>query len=360
MHTKQLYSPLINEFILSSNSFLFICPWAYITLASGANIFISRTFSSISETLLYKIKICPFLDISLYIISLIIFLSSSITYVWTECLFFGGVSIKDKFLNPTIAICKVLGMGVAVSVKTSIFDLNSLIFSLCATPNRCSSSITNNPKSFGIISLLNNLCVPIKKSIFPSLKSFNICFVFFGDVNLFNKVIFIGKFLNLSLALSYCWLDNKVVGHKYKTCFESAIALNITRNATSVFPYPTSPHKILSIGLILSISFLICCVVDNWSFVISYSNSFSNISCIGVSILKANPFCSCLSACTFKSLPASYLIFSFTLCFVLAQAMLFKELIFGTNPSFPEYLLINSILEAGIYNLSFLSYKTSK
>ena len=38
-----------------------------------------------------------------------------------------------KSLTPVKAICKVLGMGVAVKVKTWTPDLSSLSLSLCAT-----------------------------------------------------------------------------------------------------------------------------------------------------------------------------------------------------------------------------------
>jgi len=47
---------------------------------------------------------------------------------------------------------KVLGMGVAERVKTSIFVLIFLIFSFCLTPNLCSSSITSKPKFSILIS----------------------------------------------------------------------------------------------------------------------------------------------------------------------------------------------------------------
>ena len=39
----------------------------------------------------------------------------------------------------------VLGIGVAERVRTSTLVLSCLSFSLCFTPNRCSSSITKSP-----------------------------------------------------------------------------------------------------------------------------------------------------------------------------------------------------------------------
>ena len=90
----------------------------------------------------------------------------------------------------------------AVSVSTSILLLYILSFSFCLTPNLCSSSTTNNPKSLGLISSLKSLCVPITKSIVPSFKEFIILVVSFEEVNLFSKPIFIGNEENLSKAVS--------------------------------------------------------------------------------------------------------------------------------------------------------------
>ena len=63
---------------------------------------------------------------------------------------------------PAIDICKVLGIGVADRVNTSTSFLYCFIFSLCFTPKRCSSSMTNNPKFLNITSLLNKRWVPMK------------------------------------------------------------------------------------------------------------------------------------------------------------------------------------------------------
>ena len=54
-----------------------------------------------------------------------------------------------------------------------------------------------------------------------------------------------------------------VVGHKYATCLPDSIALNIALNATSVLPYPTSPHKSISIGYFLSIHSFILSIAIN-------------------------------------------------------------------------------------------------
>ncbi len=84
-----------------------------------------------------------------------------------------------KSLAPIKLNCNVLGIGVAVSVRQSIFVLKVFIFSLCATPNFCSSSITNNPRSLNFTSFDNKPCVPIIISILPSSSLWNVSFFSF-------------------------------------------------------------------------------------------------------------------------------------------------------------------------------------
>ena len=80
----------------------------------------------------------------------------------------------DKSLAPNNENCKVLGIGVAESVRISTFSFIFFNLSLIFTPNFCSSSIINNPKSLKVTSLPTILCVPIRISTFPSFKSFNV------------------------------------------------------------------------------------------------------------------------------------------------------------------------------------------
>ena len=98
----------------------------------------------------------------------------------------GGVLMIDKSRAPINEKCNVRGMGVAVRVSVSTFVLMAFSFSLAATPNFCSSSIMSNPKSLYLISLLNNLCVPIKISTLPSLA---FCNVSFCSAALLNRLI---------------------------------------------------------------------------------------------------------------------------------------------------------------------------
>ena len=162
--------------------------------------------------------------------------SYSNTYVCTGFLFWGGSYIIDISLTPTIDICNVLGIGVAVIVNTSILFLYSFIFSLSLTPNLCSSSIINRPKSLNSISLLNILCVPITISISPNFSFLMISCCSFLVLNLFKTSILTGKSCILSLKLLYCWSARTVVGTKYATCFWSMTALNAALIATSVLP----------------------------------------------------------------------------------------------------------------------------
>src|SRR5699024_8411595 len=116
-------------------------------------------------------------------------------------LFSGGVSIIDKSLIPNIDMCNVLGIGVAVKVNTSTFVLISLIFSLCLTPNRCSSSTINKPKSLYTMSFDNNLCVPMTISTLPvfNFEIMSVCS--FLVRKRLNKPISIGYSLNLSVIV---------------------------------------------------------------------------------------------------------------------------------------------------------------
>ena len=107
-------------------------------------------------------------------------------FVSTDCLFGGGVLMIDKSLAPSNENWSVLGIGVALRVRVSIFSFKSLILSLIFTPNFCSSSIINNPKSRNFMSSPTILCVPINISISP-LDSFLI--VSFCSLTVLNLLI---------------------------------------------------------------------------------------------------------------------------------------------------------------------------
>ncbi len=69
------------------------------------------------------------------------------TYVSTGDRSRGGVCISVMSRRPASDRCSVRGIGVAVSVSTSVCSLSCLSRSLCFTPKRCSSSTTISPRS---------------------------------------------------------------------------------------------------------------------------------------------------------------------------------------------------------------------
>ena len=72
--------------------------------------------------------------------------------VFIVILFGGGVFITDKSQITNKENCNVLGIGVADKVRISTLDLMFFSLSLMFTPNFCSSSIINKPKSLNFIS----------------------------------------------------------------------------------------------------------------------------------------------------------------------------------------------------------------
>jgi hypothetical protein len=68
---------------------------------------------------------------------------------------------------PTSDMCSVRGMGVADMASTSTDFLIDLSRSFCATPKRCSSSMTTRPRSFQVTSLESRRWVPMIMSTSP-------------------------------------------------------------------------------------------------------------------------------------------------------------------------------------------------
>ena len=105
----------------------------------------------------------------------------------------GGVEMTDRSRDPMSENCNVRGMGVAVSVSVSTLTLSCVSFSLAATPNFCSSSMTRSPRSWKRTFLPSILCVPIRMSIRPASRSARICLVSLADFVRFRYSIFTGK-----------------------------------------------------------------------------------------------------------------------------------------------------------------------
>ena len=88
---------------------------------------------------------------------------------------------------------KVLGMGVAVRVRTSILALRPLIFSLWPTPNLCSSSTMSKPRSRKATSLDKIRWVPMTTSTCPFLRLARMTFCSFFDWSLVSASTRAGK-----------------------------------------------------------------------------------------------------------------------------------------------------------------------
>ena len=142
--------------ITCSICFSFIWPWPMAMRALGTIFWTSAAMASIVSTRLWMKNTWPLRASSSSIADRI-----TPSPNWTTCVLMasrsrGGVSMTDISRMPSSDIFKVLGMGVAESVKTSTFFFNCLSFSLCATPNRCSSSTTTRP-SFGNTTSLDKM-----------------------------------------------------------------------------------------------------------------------------------------------------------------------------------------------------------
>ncbi len=84
----------------------------------------------------------------------------------------GGVAMRLTSRIPENAMCSVRGIGVADSVSTSTAARIRFNRSLCATPNRCSSSITTSPRFLNVTSLCSSRCVPTTTSTVPFASLF--------------------------------------------------------------------------------------------------------------------------------------------------------------------------------------------
>ena len=69
---------------------------------------------------------------------------------------------------PVTPISSVRGIGVADMASTSTSVRSRFRYSLCSTPNRCSSSMITSPSSLKRVSADSSRCVPITTSTLPS------------------------------------------------------------------------------------------------------------------------------------------------------------------------------------------------
>jgi len=87
-----------------------------------------------------------------------------------------------------------------------------------------------------------------------------------------------------------CCSESTVVGTSTATWYPSCTALNAARTAISVFPKPTSPQMMRSIGCPDSMSPFTAVSASTWSGVSSYGNASSISCCHAVSGPKACPW----------------------------------------------------------------------
>ena len=173
---------------------------------------------------------------------------------------------------------KVRGMGVAVSVNTSTSARIAFIASLWRTPNRCSSSMINSPKSLNLTLSLKSLCVPTTISICPSAKPLAAKLISLAERKRLISAILMGHLLKRSVSVWKCCSASKVVGAKNATCLPPVTATNAARRATSVLPKPTSPHTNLSMGRGLIMSWITAWMAARWSAVSSNPKSLAKVS----------------------------------------------------------------------------------
>ena len=124
----------------------FIWPWPTPIRASGTSSAIRAATLLIEETRLCTKNTCPSRSSSRRMAAAICFSSYGPTEVSTGCRSSGGVRMVDISRIPEMPISSVRGIGVADMASTSTSVRSCLRYSLCSTPNRCSSSMMTRPE----------------------------------------------------------------------------------------------------------------------------------------------------------------------------------------------------------------------
>ena len=94
---------------------------------------------------------------------------------------------------PATPISRVRGMGVADMASTSTSVRSRLRYSLCSTPNRCSSSRMTRPRSAKLTSGDSSRWVPITTSTLPAASSSRVRAASASVWNLDSGLTVIGK-----------------------------------------------------------------------------------------------------------------------------------------------------------------------
>ena len=142
----------------------------------------------------------------------------------------------DISLIPATPISSVRGMGVADMPSTSTSVRSRLRYSLCSTPNRCSSSMMTRPSRANLVSGDSSLWVPMTTSTVPSASPRRVSSVSVLDWNRDSGLTLTGNGAYRSEKVEKCCWTSSVVGTSTATCLPSCTALNAARTAISVLP----------------------------------------------------------------------------------------------------------------------------
>ncbi len=218
----------------------------------------------------------------------------------------GGVRSSDRSRTPVIAMCSVRGIGVALSVSTSAPGLRRFSISLCATPKRCSSSITMSPRSLNFTRFDSRACVPMAMSSDPAARRSSAPFRAAGDWNRLSASTLTGRPSKRALNVSKCCCASTVVGASTAVWRPFSAAMHAARIATSVLPYPASPHTSLSIVRGEAMSRSTSANALAWSSVSTYGNVASKSAYPGGDTSYTNPPDTARRACISISVAARF------------------------------------------------------
>mmetsp|Transcript_4210 Transcript_4210/g.12245 ORF Transcript_4210/g.12245 Transcript_4210/m.12245 type:complete len:355 (+) Transcript_4210:1473-2537(+) len=159
----------------------------------------------------------------------------------------GGVRMVDMSRMPARPICSVRGMGVADNVSTSKPSVMPLRRSLCATPKRCSSSMTSSLRLLNSFLPERMACVPMTTSTVPLRMPSRIAAASLGRMRLVSSCTLTPSGMRARMVLRCCDAST-VVGASTALWRPQRAARYRARIATSVLPKPTSPQTRRSMG----------------------------------------------------------------------------------------------------------------
>ena len=149
--------------------------------------------------------------------------------------------MTEVSISAKTVMAKVLGIGVAVIIRTWGVSPFLVKASLCSTPNLCCSSIITYFRFLKFTSEEKRAWVPMAKSTSPWLKAFNSRLLPFPLTSPVTKAILTPKGDRSSDAFSACCLAKSSVGAIKATCPPFSMTERALIHATRVLPAPTSP-----------------------------------------------------------------------------------------------------------------------